>query len=163
MKKSSYLPRHELLQQNLALRIVVGHARSGRRSGGCRDLLWGCGAHRRHGRRRTRLGAKRQRGPSEQSQKCGLALIALDVGPRHVRRNRTSVSGRWGGGAGRVGLLLRAVIDIHARNAGLRAYVGIYRRRGVAETVEERIEVGLRGVRLGSLANRGGRRAMGLG
>ena len=60
-------------------------------------------------------------------------------------------------------MLLRAVIDIRARNAGLRAYVGIYRRRGVAETVEERIEVGLRGVRLGSLANRGGRRAMGLG
>ena len=60
-------------------------------------------------------------------------------------------------------MLLRAVIDIRARNTGLRAYVGVYSRRCVAEAVEKRIEVGLRGVWLGGLANGGGRGAMGLG
>ncbi len=143
-RKHKHSPRHQLLQQKLALRLAARHARprcGSRRRGYLGGLDWA------HGRNGLRVGGGRGDGPKKR-QESVLPLGGLVAGTRHVRRNRASVPGRWGRGP-RVRLLLGPLIDSCARNARLRANM---RSGGRVQIVEKGVEVGLGGVRCGDLA-----------
>ena len=113
-------PRHQLLQQQFSLRLAGGHARPRRGSRGRRDLLRVHGAHWGHGLRVRGRG----RDGTKKGEECVLAFGRLVCVARHVGRNRASVPGRWSRGASGVDLLLlRARIDMCARDARLRAHV----------------------------------------